>query len=207
TTNVFPTFNRLICWDEAEKAVSEMIQLEKCVPNTLLAAQAFVARQPICDTSQRTVAYELLYRHSRENFATIRNADQATANVIVNSFLEIGFDRMVGSSLAFINVSREFILSGYCRSLPKDRVVFEILEDTTADRPLIEAVRQLSQDQFQFALDDFAFEPSRIPLLPYCSFVKVDLRQVDRNTVGNELGFLKEGRAKLLAEKVETFEE
>ena len=176
----------------------EIIELEK---------PSLVARQPICDASQRTIAYELLYRHSRENFATIRNPDQATAQVIVNSFLGIGFDRIVGSSLAFINVTRDFILSDYCRSLPKDRVVFEILEDVIADRPLMEAVRRLSEDQYRFALDDFAFEPARLPLLPFCSFVKVDLRLVDRDTVSKELGGLKGGRAKLLAEKVETIEE
>ena len=132
-----------------------MIQVEKPLPNKMLADPSLVARQPICDTSQRTIAYELLYRHSRENFATIRNADQATAHVIVNSFLEIGIDRIVGSSLAFINVTREFILSDYCRSLPKDRVVFEILENTVVDRPLVEAVQRLSRDQYRFALDDF----------------------------------------------------
>jgi EAL and modified HD-GYP domain-containing signal transduction protein len=184
-----------------------MIQFKGDPPNAPLTNPALVARQPICDTSQRTIGYELLYRHSRENFATIRNPDQATAHVVVNSFLEIGLDRMVGSSLAFINVTRDFILSDFCRSLPKDRVVFEILEGTVADRPLIEAVQRLSEDQYRFALDDFAFEPSRLPLLPFCSYVKVDLRLVDRSTIWKELGPLKGGRAKLVAEKVESFEE
>jgi EAL and modified HD-GYP domain-containing signal transduction protein len=121
--------------------------------------------------------------------------------------MEIGLDRMVGPSLAFINVTPEFILSDYCRSMPRDRVVFEILEDTIPGTRLIEAVRQLSQEHYRFALDDFAFESARLPLLPFCSFVKVDLSLADRNMIANGLGDLKQSPVKLLAEKVETFEE
>jgi len=185
----------------------EMIQHENCVSTSVPVTPALVARQPICDGNHRTIAYELLYRNSSQNFASIGNPDQATAQVIVDSFMEIGLDRLVGSSLAFINVTRDFILSDYCRSVPKEGVVFEIVEDIIVDPPLIEAVKRLSQDGYQFALDDFAFEPSRVPLLPFCSFVKIDLRLVDRNTICEELGRLQGGRAKLVAEKVESFEE
>ena len=55
----------------------------------------YVARQPIFDQDQNIFAYELLYRRGKvnssgENF----NGDQATSEVIINSFLLIGIDEL-----------------------------------------------------------------------------------------------------------------
>jgi EAL and modified HD-GYP domain-containing signal transduction protein len=167
--------------------------------------EVFVARQPICALNQKTLGYELLFRNSFENRAVIGDADLATAQVIVNSFMEIGLDKIVGSSLAFINVTREFILGDNCRSLPSDRVVLEILEDTIPDLELINALTALSAAGYRFALDDFDFGPRTRPLIPFCDFVKVDLRAVQRANIEDQLRSLV--KVKLLAEKVETQEE
>jgi EAL and modified HD-GYP domain-containing signal transduction protein len=170
-------------------------------------SRAVVARQPICDRDQNTFAYELLFRKPEDTSAVIDNADRATAQVIVNSFMEIGLDRMAPRSNAFINVTREFILEGYCRSLPKDRVVFEILEDTQPDAELLTAVDTLTRDGYVFALDDYTFEDRMEPLLPYCRYIKVDVRQTRLDVVANKIGALRRFPVKLLAEKVETIVE
>jgi EAL and modified HD-GYP domain-containing signal transduction protein len=166
--------------------------------------KAVVARQPICDREQNTFAYEFLFRKPEETSAVIDNADRATAQVIVNSFMEIGLDRMSPKSTAFINVTREFILENYCRSLPKERVVFEILEDTQPDAELLTAVDALTRDGYVFALDDYTFEDRMEPLLPYCRYIKVDVRQTRFDIVANKIGALRRFPVKLLAEKVET---
>ncbi len=167
--------------------------------------ESLVARQPICGLNQKTFGYELLFRNSAANYATIIDPDLATAQVIVNSFMEIGLDRIVGPSLAFINVSQDFIVKNRCRTLPPDRVVFEILEDTVPDRELIDALTSLSRSGYRFALDDYEFTNQTAPLLPHCEFVKVDLRQVSRDRIGEQLKSLQGN--KLLAEKVETRDE
>lgn len=172
--------------------------------------QALVARQPICERNQKTFGYELLFRHhssSDSGEAVIHNADQATAQVIVNSFFEIGLDRMVGASNAFINVTKEFILGNHCRSLPKERVIIEILEDTIPDADLLRSLDVLTKEGYRFALDDFAYQEQLLPLLPYCSIVKVDLRQAGRDRMESEIASLREYPVMLLAEKVETMEE
>jgi EAL and modified HD-GYP domain-containing signal transduction protein len=170
-------------------------------------SKAVVARQPICDREQNTFAYELLFRTTDEATTTIDNPDRATAQVIVNSFMEIGLDRMAGRSTAFINVTKEFILENYCRSLPKDRVVFEILEDTQPDAELLRAVDALTKEGYIFALDDYTFEDRMQPLLPYCRYIKVDARQLTPETVAAKVGSLKRFPVKLLAEKLETADE
>ena len=167
--------------------------------------QILVAKQPISGLNHMTLGYELLFRNSSENRAIIDDPDLATARVIVNSFMEIGLDKIVGPSLAFINVTREFILGNHCKWLPADRVVFEILEDAVPDLELVNALTAMSSLGYRFALDDFDFSPQMRPLIPFCDFVKVDLRAVQRANLEEQLKSLE--NVKLVAEKVETLEE
>jgi len=166
-----------------------------------------VARQPICDRNQRTFGYELLFRNSATNAALIGNPESATADVIVNSLMEIGLDRLVGSSVGFINVTRDFIVGGYCHALPRDRVILEILEDVSPDQELITEVQKLRKLGYRFALDDFTFQEKAKLLLPLGDIVKVDLRQSSRETIQTERVELQRTNKIMLAEKVETREE
>ncbi len=184
-----------------------MIGVEAIPIRSKLHTEALVARQPIYESTQRTFGYELLFRDSNANTASIGDPDQATAQVIVNSFLEIGFDRIVGSALAFINVTDQFILSGNCESLPKGRIVFEILEDTIPTPALLEALQKLTAAGYRFALDDYVFQPQLSSLIPFCDFVKVDIRQIEREELKRQMRNVRAGTQVLLAEKVETYEE
>ena len=42
--------------------------------------------------------------------ALVADPEGATASVVLNSFTEIGLERLVGRSPAWVNVSREFVL-------------------------------------------------------------------------------------------------
>jgi EAL and modified HD-GYP domain-containing signal transduction protein len=172
-----------------------------------LQGQALVARQPICGASQRTFAYELLFRRDKVSGAIIDDPAKATAQVIVNSFMEIGLDRMVGQSAAFINVSADFIMGDHCLSLPRDRVVLEILEDTVPTPELLARLRELTAQGYQFALDDYTFDERMTPILPFCLFVKVDVRQIAREEMIKKIADVRRLGVSLLAEKVETVEE
>ncbi|MGA2929412.1 MAG: EAL domain-containing protein, partial [Solirubrobacteraceae bacterium] len=97
-------------------------------------SEVFVARQPIFDRRLEVAGYELLFRGSVVSAeATITSAEGATANVVINSFTEIGLDRIVGTHPAWINVSREFLLGGLARTVPPGLVLLEILEDQLVD--------------------------------------------------------------------------
>jgi EAL and modified HD-GYP domain-containing signal transduction protein len=172
-----------------------------------LAPNVLLGRQPICRSNNRTMGYELLFRNSQANEAVIENPEQATAQVVVNAFMEIGLEKIVGSNLAFINVTRDFILGNHCKSLPKDRVVLEILENTVPDAELFKVLGDMHNTGYRFALDDFTFEESTKPLLPYVDYVKVDLRAIEREKLAAEISTIRRPNLKLVAEKVETFEE
>ncbi len=175
--------------------------------STESVTEAYVSRQPIYRSKMDVYGYELLFRDSgAADRAVIVDGDRATAQVILN-FIEIGLERIVGPDLAFINLTRNFILDGHCASLPKDRVVLEVLKDVTADSAIIQSLQQLSRQGYVIALDDFVYEESLRPLVELANIIKVDILGVDRNALERHVSALKDFKVRLVAEKVETLEE
>jgi len=175
--------------------------------SNLSLPQASVARQPIFERDQKIFGYELLFRQPGDQKAIFNNPVQATAQVIFSAFFEIGVERMVGSAQAFINVTNKFILENHCRFLPKDRVVFEIAAESAPDPALVQRLKVLSEDGFRFAIEHIGDRPQAHPMIPFCSFVKVDLRKANRNRMKEEAEMLQTLNVALLAEKIQTFEE
>jgi EAL and modified HD-GYP domain-containing signal transduction protein len=167
----------------------------------------FVARQPIFDARLDVVGYELLFRHEAVEEAVICSAEGATTAVVLNSFTEIGLERIVGEHPAWINVSRDFVLAGSADSLPADRVLLEILEDQVIDERLIAAVRKLKSGGYRLALDDYRSGPDSEPLLDLVDVVKLDLLALGREGMERELAALEGRGITVVAEKVETHED
>lgn len=163
-----------------------------------------VARQPIFDQYSRVSAYELLYRSHGLDHAVISDGEHATASVVMTSFMDIGITRMVEGHPAFINVTREFIVSGAVLALPADQVVLEILEDVEVDAVLIDAVGSLVRAGYRIALDDFSFDERWHPLLELAHIVKIDVMAMTLEQVREQVAILARYRVELLAEKVES---
>jgi len=176
-------------------------------PRTLTAGSIYVGRQAIYDRRLNVSAYELLYRDSLENSANFIDGDAATGQVLLNAFVEIGIDTVVGNQPAFLNASESFIVAGHCQSLPREQVVIEVLEDVTASDEVVEELTQLSEAGYRIALDDFIYEKNLDKLVNIANLIKVDVRQLDRKQVAEHVDLLKHFDVELLAEKVETHEE
>ncbi len=164
----------------------------------------FIGRQPIYDKKLQLMAYELLFRDSESNRASFHDGDQATSAVILNTFTEFGLERIVGQHRAFINLTRGFLLGEYPLPLSSERVVLEILEDIRIDDEIIAAVRGLAKNGFAIALDDFIYHPDLQPLVDVADYIKLDVLDMDRQTVREHVELLRRQPLKLLAEKVET---
>lgn len=176
------------------------------VEQTELSA-VYVARQPILNRDQGLFGYELLYRSSLKNAFDGIDPTQATSQLISNSYLTIGVDRLVANNRAFINFDREMLVKGYAAMLPERSVVVEILESVQPDPEVIQACRDLKSRGYQLALDDFVCEAGYEPLVELADIIKVDFRMTSEPTQA-EFSSLYGGRGiKMLAEKVETQEE
>jgi EAL and modified HD-GYP domain-containing signal transduction protein len=168
-----------------------------------------VSRQPIYCSEMSVVGYELLFRNGNGEAATFGSGAQATAQVVVNSLMDIGLEEIVGSHshLAFINVEREVLLGDYCEALPHERVVLELLETVEPDAEIMRRLGTLRSKGYRIALDDFVFTSASAALLDLADYVKVDVLATDWNSVRSLLDAFRPRSFKLLAEKVETREQ
>jgi c-di-GMP phosphodiesterase len=169
--------------------------------------QVFVARQPIFDRALKVSGYELLFRHGPGDAAMVLDAEGATASVVLGSLTEIGWERIVGARTAWINVTREFVLSGLLSAVPPAHVMLEILEDQLIDDRLVEACHELKAKGYRLALDDFAYTPSAVPLLRLVDAVKLDVLALGAEGMREHVALLRPYGVTLLAEKVETTDE
>ncbi len=169
-----------------------------------------VARQAIFDKDLNVYAYELLFRSSNKlsvSGGTDSFGDEATSRVINHTFLELGIERVIGNHLAFVNLTRKFILTDDPLPFAQDRVILEILEDIVADDELIAATQKLVDQGYIIALDDFVFDESLRPLVQLAQIVKIDLLAFSEQALKEQVTLLKQENVKLLAEKVETQEQ
>jgi len=167
----------------------------------------YIGRQPIYDAALKVYAYELLFRSGEENQANFVDGDHATTEVILNTFTEIGLTKIIGKHLAFINLTRSFLLGIYPLPECQDQVVLEILEDIEIDDKIIAAVEKLSQQGYTIALDDFVYHKKLEPLIKLAQIIKIDLMALSREELVEHVQILRKYDVKLLAEKVETQEE
>ncbi|MEW6428324.1 MAG: HDOD domain-containing protein [Thermodesulfobacteriota bacterium] len=172
----------------------------------------FVARQPIFDASQRVYAYELLFRNSLKNsFDPTVCGSRATSNVISSSFFVLGIQQVTQGKKAFINFSDELLLQEYPMLCDSNLTVIELLESATLSQPLVDICRKLTRRGFLLALDDFVYSPEWEPFLDLAHIIKFDMRSMERAELERQLeridGHRRRRDIKLLAEKVETFEE
>ena len=164
----------------------------------------FVGRQPILAPNMKTIGYEVLYRDCERGQAVFTDEASATASVLLNAYLDIGLERIVGSHLAFLNIPKQFLLDRHCEALPKNQVVLEILENVEPTPQVIEALQVLSQQGYTIALDDFVYDDRFLPFLELADIVKIDVLGKNEAQLQQEVSQLRDFRVRLLAEKVES---
>lgn len=170
---------------------------------------SFVARQAIFDEKLNTVGYELLFRNSMDNRFPDVSAEQATTQLIEEQFLSAPVGRKNDNSTVYVNFPYQLLVEGLAETLPKNRVVIEILETAQPDRQLLETVKRMHTQGFRIALDDFIPGSEWEAFMPYVNVLKFDIRRSDRESIEH---YIRSNRETLrhvvfLAEKVETYEE
>lgn len=180
------------------------------VPSAPAAAEEeiFVGRQPILNSEQKIVAYELLFRGSaRAGQAGVLDGVQATSRLLINTFNNFGVERVLGDKRAFVNVSAGLLESDVLTLLPAEKVVLEILEDVPPTATVVDRCRQLKSMGYQLALDDFRYRPELEPLIGVASYVKLDARALTPQEIVEHVNRLRGRGLRFIAEKVETREE
>ena len=168
-------------------------------------SELLIARQPIFNRDLEVVAYELLYRSVQDKKnARVIDGDFATTQVIVNTFSDIGLNGIVGNKIAFINMTRNFLVGNIPIPFAPNQVILEVLENIDLDTEVIQGVNGLSMDGYTIALDDVVSTKQTASLMDVASIVKIDIMKVEQAVLPQLVSKFKMYGQKVLAEKVET---
>ncbi len=167
--------------------------------------QAYIGRQPIMDTTQSIIGYELFFRHSQDAESAVFEDDlKACSNVLMNTIGDMDTEWLLGDKLAFINVSEAILNSDFLELMPPKRTVFEILRSVEPTEALLARCKSLRKEGYQFALDNPQLNAHSDAFLPFANYVKIDMLTTSIEDAHKiYLKYNKPG-IKLVAEKLET---
>lgn len=167
----------------------------------------FVARQPILDKNNKIFGYELLFRDSYDNFYNEKDGDKATLEVVRNSYLNIGMDKIVGENKAFINFTENVLKTEIFSAMSPKSVIVEILESVEPSEDIIEACKKIKALGYKIALDDFVFDIKYKDIIELADIIKVDFLTTKGYKRKAIIDNIKSNNIKFIAEKVETLED
>lgn len=167
---------------------------------------SYIARQPILNSEQKTVGYELLFRDGPNNTFPDIDPELATNRLLSEHFLATHYST-IGDKLGFVNFPYQSLVNLVPTLFPKDNLVIEILESCEPTAELLAAIKKMSKAGYTIALDDFVPRKEWLPFLPYTSIIKIDIRQYSLSKAETLIERLKDQNIVFLAEKVETYEE
>jgi EAL and modified HD-GYP domain-containing signal transduction protein len=166
----------------------------------------FIGRQPIYNENLGVWAYELLFRSQDYSIEDI-GENAATAQVVINSFFEIGIEKLVDSRRVAINASERLLQEVDTLPILPNKVILEIPPTIDVSLQLFESLKKLSAMGFTIALDDCVEKPNLQPLVPLASIIKVNVRRIQGYMGERYLRKLKKLKKPLLALKVESLAE
>jgi EAL and modified HD-GYP domain-containing signal transduction protein len=168
----------------------------------------YAARQPILDKNKKLFAYELLFRDSIDNVFPDIDGDEATSKMIEASQFNMGISEFTGNKPAFINFTLETLKQGYPEMLEPEEVVVEILETIKPGKQLLAYCKDLHKKGYTLALDDYEHQSVWVHFYPYIKIIKIDIQLSGLDEIREVLKATKDyPHIKMLAEKVETYEE
>lgn len=172
-------------------------------PASAVTTRRFLGRQAILDGNQRLYGYELLFRSGEAN--TFSGDGEAATRDVIDHYLLLM--PTASDVVAFVNCTREALVSGIVTLLPPAQTVLEILETVEPDLELTKCCARLKEKGYRLALDDFSPDRSKKPFLKLADFIKVDFRASDPR-IRKEIYAMAAGTNTIfLAEKVETAED
>jgi len=167
-----------------------------------------VGQQPIVEAGGSVAGYEMLFRSAADaTSARVRDAEEATAQVLTATFLEFGLRDLVGDRLAFVNLPRGFLVGRWPLPFDSGQIVLEVLEDVPADDEVIAGISRLARAGYAIALDDVTATRGREELLHLADYVKLDLLGTDPADLPALVARCAGPGRRVIAEKVETPEQ
>lgn len=166
--------------------------------------QVYVARQPIFDTARRVRFYELLYRHDSGETAGLEDEDEATAELLAATMVEIGVDRIARHKKLFVTLSRNYLLGHWPIPVDASLLGLCIPAVLARDPEVVEAASRWRCQGVTLMLDVVLYTPELDPMLTLVQYVKLDASLLGAQQLGSQVAALRRFDVRLVATGVET---
>jgi c-di-GMP phosphodiesterase len=166
----------------------------------------FIARQPIYNRKLQVEGYGLLSRSSNTDCKDPHDDERTTAAVLRKLFQDIGIGQLVGDKKAFVNLSRQLLLSDDMDQYRHEKLVFELPNDLQLDVELCKAIREQREQGAWFAVDNFVYDERWKPVLDCINYIKINVQAEAVTSVTDQVRKLKDQGLQLLALRVESQE-
>ncbi|HLB92044.1 MAG TPA: HDOD domain-containing protein [Terriglobales bacterium] len=164
-----------------------------------------VARQAILAADEKVIGYELFFREGPGENRFTSDSERATSATI-DALNMVGLDVLCDGYPAFVNSTREMLLTDYFALLPPRDVVVEIQEKVLVDDDVKQACERLKKDGYSVALDNFVPDDEREALVQFADFIKVDTRAIPAAQNGSLATRYASEHCRMVAQKVESRE-
>ncbi len=158
----------------------------------------FIGRQAVFDRNLKVFAYLLEFRN--------------TPGLIVNVFVDSQLQSLVGSKLAILNLTRQFLVEPDLLTILTEQVLLEVSASLLTDTDTRNGFIALAERGFQFVLKDLELDQELPSYLSVADYVKIDIS--DKNIIERHDGFfeeilskLQEIKCKVIIDNITAFEE
>lgn len=167
-----------------------------------------LGRQPILDGKKKVYAYDLFFRDEKSAPNEV-SGRFASISVLTNVLNQFGAKEILGNRKAFVRIDNDFLFNDLLLNMPKDIFVFSVLPEMRFNMEIARRIVELRKKGFDIALNDAILDERLIqrigPLLPYFSYIKIDVERSPRGEVFHELlAKIKRYDNTLIASKVES---
>ena len=142
-----------------------------------------VGRQEIYGRTRSTAAYEMLFRYGRGPLGPQSGDDHedATSRVISSVLGRFEVAEIAGNKPLFVNFPRAFLVGDLPVPEVPGQLVVEVLEHVPVDDELLRGVADLRARGFHVAVENWAGEDGREPLVRVADIVMIDVGRVARD--------------------------
>lgn len=168
-------------------------------------SEILVARQPVYTRELEVYAYELNPQIDQTPNAV--PSDQATSQLIINAFMDIGIERLAGKSLALISLSEHFLKSDYVLPLPVDQVILKIPAQLQISEEILAGILRLHKQGYKLALDNYLQHPALQPLAKLAEIIVINIDELQAAQISQHLSTLKKQHPLVLADHVNSHEQ
>lgn len=162
-----------------------------------------LTRQPIFDSGERLVGYEILYQNGRTSPEGPSRSSRAIAGqAAIDALLEAGLEQVTNGHLAFLKAQPEMLLTRVIELIDPRGVVL-VLDSDLRDPEILAAVERLHEAGYHFAVTAGEQPDPESPAWRFAEMAMIDVRTISGHQLEQLTGELGRRNLHLLAQGVE----